>query len=136
MYRRCHLRQRAASTIRSTSKAAVIATGVARDGTREVLGCAVGDSESESFWTEFLRHLKTRGLSGVRLVISDQHSGLVAAIGRVFQGACHQRCKVHFARNLLATIPKERKDIVAAAFRTIFVQPTPDDISEQWDAVR
>ena len=119
-----------------TSKAVVIATGVARDGSREVLGCAVGDSESEAFWTEFGRSLKARGLGGVRLVISDQHTGLVAAIGRVFQGAAHQRCKVHFARNLLATVPKERKDIVAAAFRTIFVQASTHDISEQWDAVR
>lgn len=117
------------------SKAVVIATGVTADGTREVLGCAVGDSETETFWTEFLRALKQRGLTGVRLVISDQHAGLVAAIGRVFQGAGHQRCKVHFARNLLATIPKARKDIVAAAFRTIFVQASPHDVSDQWDLV-
>jgi transposase-like protein len=117
------------------SKAVVIATGVTADGKREVLGCGVGDSEAETFWTGFLRSLRARGLSGVQLVISDQHAGLVAAIGRVFQGAGHQRCKVHFTKNLLATIPKARKDIVAAAFRTIFVQATPDDVSNQWDLV-
>ena len=117
------------------SKAVVIATGVTIDGKREVLGCGLGDSETETFWTEFLRGLKQRGLGGVRLVISDQHAGLIAAIARVFQGAGHQRCKVHFTRNLLATIPKGRKDIVAAAFRTIFVQATPDDVSSQWDLV-
>ena len=118
------------------SKAVVIATGVAVDGSREVLGCAVGDSESEQFWTAFGRSLKARGLHGVRLVTSDQHTGLVAAIRRVFQGTSHQRCKVHFARNLGATVPKERKDIVAAAFRTIFVQATPEDISHQYDVIR
>lgn len=117
------------------SKAAVIATGVTADGKREVLGCGLGDSESESFWTEFCRSLKQRGLTGVRLVISDQHTGLVTAIGRVFQGAGHQRCRVHYTRNLLAAIPKHRRDIVAAAFRTIFVQNTPNDVSDQWDIV-
>jgi transposase-like protein len=118
------------------SKAVVIATGVAADGSREVLGCAVGDSESEAFWTHFGRHLRSRGLAGVRLVISDEHAGLVAAISRVFQGASHQRCKVHFARNLGATVPKDRKDIIGAAFRTIFVQASPEDIDRQWDVVR
>jgi putative transposase len=118
------------------SKAVVIATGVAADGSREVLGCAVGDSESETFWTQFGRHLRSRGLSGVRLVISDEHAGLVAAINRVFQGASHQRCKVHFARNLTDTLPKDRRDIIAAAFRTIFVQNNPADIARQWEVVR
>ena len=89
-----------------TSKAVVIATGVSATGHREILGIDVGDSESEVFWREFLRRLRARGLEGVRLVISDQHAGLVAAIKRCFQGASHQRCRVHFARNLLAMIPK------------------------------
>jgi transposase-like protein len=88
------------------SKAAVIATGVRADGHREVLGLDVGDSEDEVFWRSFLRSLKDRGLSGVRLVISDQHAGLVAAIRRCFQGAAHQRCRVHFARNLLACVQR------------------------------
>ena len=100
----------------------VIATGVAATGHREILGIDVGDSENETFWREFLRKLRARGREGVRLVISDQHTGLVAAIKRCFQGASHQRCRVHFARNLLAKIPKGHQEMVAAAFRTIFAQ--------------
>jgi len=118
------------------SKAVVVATGVRADGVREVLGLDVGDSEDETFWTGFLRSLKARGLSGVRLVVSDQHAGLVAAMGKCFQGAAHQRCRVHFARNLLALFPKSRKEMVAALFRTVFAQPDPDAISAQWDIVR
>jgi transposase-like protein len=82
--------------------AVVVATGITADGGREVLGLDVGDSEDEVFWRGFLTALKRRGLTGVRLVISDQHSGLVAALKRAFQGSAHQRCRVHFARNLLA----------------------------------
>jgi transposase-like protein len=108
-----------------TSMAVVVATGVTADGGREVLGLDVGDSEDEVFWRGFLRTLKQRGLSRVRLVISDQHAGLVAALSRVFQGVGHQRCRVHFARNLLALVPKSHKDMVAAVFRTIFAQPNP-----------
>jgi putative transposase len=118
-----------------TSKAVVIATGVTEEGRREILGIEIGDSEDEAFWREFLRSLKRRGLSGVRLVISDQHAGLVAAIKRCFQGAAHQRCRVHFARNLLANIPKGHQEMVAAAFRTIFAQVSPEEISAQWDHV-
>ena len=118
-----------------TSKAVVVATGVTEDGRREILGIEIGDSEDEVFWREFLRGLKRRGLSGVRLVISDQHAGLVAAIRRCFQGAGHQRCRVHFARNLLANIPKGHQEMVAAAFRTIFAQVSPEEISAQWDHV-
>ena len=84
--------------------AVVIATGISATGDREVLGVDVGDSEDEVFWRGFLRSLKARGLGGVRLVISDQHAGLVAALRRSFQGASHQRCRVHFARNLLALV--------------------------------
>ena len=80
--------------------------------------------------------LRGRGLSGVRLVISDQHAGLVAALRRCFQGAAHQRCRVHFARNLLALIPKSHKDMVAALFRTIFAQPDPTAVSTVWGEVR
>jgi len=88
------------------------------------------------FWRGFLRTLKQRGLAGVRLVISDQHAGLVAALGRVFQRVGHQRCRVHFARNLLALVPKSHKDMVAAVFRTIFAQPNPEAASATWDTVR
>jgi putative transposase len=119
-----------------TSMAVVVATGVTATGGREVLGCDVGDSEDEVFWRGFLRTLKHRGLAGVQLVISDQHSGLVAALDRVFQGAAHQRCRVHFARNLLALVPKSHKDMVAAVFRTIFAQPTAEAVSATWDNVR
>jgi putative transposase len=88
---------------------AVVATGVTAAGGREVLGLDVGDSEDEVFWRGFLRSLKQRGLHEVRLVISDQHAGLVGALGRVFQGVGHQRCRVHFVRNLLALVPKSHK---------------------------
>ena len=106
-------------------RAVVVATGVAVDGNREVLGVDVGDSEDEVFWTAFLRRLRDRGLTGVRLVISDAHSGLKAAVARVLQGACWQRCKVHLMRNLLAHVAKEHKEMVAATVRTIFAQPDP-----------
>ena len=75
--------------------AVIVATGITADGSREVLGLDVGDSEDEVFWRGFLRSLKTRGLGGVKLVISDQHAGLVAALKRAFQGSSHQRCRVH-----------------------------------------
>jgi putative transposase len=90
------------TTSQVVSLAVVVATGIAADGSREVLGLDVGDSEDETFWRGFLTTLKQRGLTGVRLVISDQHSGLVKALKRSFQGASHQRSRVHFARNLLA----------------------------------
>ena len=105
------------------SRAVVVATGVAVDGNREVLGVDVGDSEDEVFWTAFLRRLRDRGLSGVRLMISDAHSGLKAAVARVLQGAGWQRCKVHLMRNLLAHVAKDHREMVAATVRTIFAQP-------------
>ncbi len=74
----------------------MIATGVTQDGGREVVGVMVGDSETEAFWAQFRRHLRERGLSGVRLVISDSHSGLVKAIRKVMLGAAWQRCRVHW----------------------------------------
>ena len=119
-----------------TSMAVVIATGITATGEREVLGVDIGDSEDEVFWRGFLRSLKTRGLSGVKLVISDQHAGLVAALRRSFQGVAHQRCRVHFARNLLALVPKSHQDMVAAVFRTIFAQPDPATVASTWDQVR
>jgi transposase-like protein len=106
-----------------TSKAVVIATGLRADGYREVLGVDVGDSENETFWTEFLRSLKDRNLHGVRLVISDAHAGLKAAIRRVFQGSGWQRCRVHAMRNLLAVANHQHRLMIAALIRTIFAQP-------------
>jgi len=124
------------ATSQVVSMAAVIATGIRADGGREILGIDVGDSEDEVFWRAFLTTLRQRGLTGVRLVISDQHSGLVAALRRAFQGVAHQRCRVHFARNLLALVPKTHMDMVAAVFRTIFAQPNPKAVAATWDAVR
>jgi putative transposase len=117
------------------SKAIVIATGVAADGHREVLGLAVGDSEDGAFWTAFLRSLRARGLGGVRLVISDAHEGLKGAIAAVLLGAAWQRCKVHFLRNVLARIPKGSAQMVLAAIRTIWAQPDPVAVRDQLDEV-
>ena len=117
------------------SRAVVVATGVTAVGGREVLGVDIGDSEDETFWTGFLRSLKARGLNGVRLVISDAHAGLKAAIAKVFQGASWQRCRVHYARNLLATVPRASTEMVAAAFRTVFAQLTPAEVDHRYDEV-
>jgi putative transposase len=120
---------------RVVSQAVVVATGVAADGRREVLGFDVGDSEDGAFWTAFLRSLKTRGLGGVQLVISDAHSGLKQAIEAVLIGAAWQRCRVHFLRNVLAQVPKGHAEMVAAAIRTIFAQPDPSHVREQLDTI-
>lgn len=116
---------------RVVSKAIVIATGVTREGDREVLGIAVGDSEDGAFWTAFLRSLRARGLGGVQLVISDAHEGLKAAIAAVFTDASWQRCRVHFMRNVLARVPKGSAEMVAAAIRTIFAQPDAAHVQAQ-----
>ncbi len=120
---------------RVVSQAVVVATGVAADGRREVLGFDVGDSEDGAFWTAFLRSLKTRGLGGVQLVISDARSGLKQAIEAVLIGAAWQRCRVHFLRNVLAQVPKGHAEMVAAAIRTIFAQPDPGHVREQLDTI-
>jgi transposase-like protein len=120
---------------RVISRAVVVATGVRADGGREVLGLAVGDSEDGVFWTEFFRSLRARGLSGVKLVISDHHLGLKKAISEVFVGASWQRCRVHFARNALARVPKASVDMVAAAMRTIFAQPDAEHVNAQLDEI-
>jgi putative transposase len=120
---------------RVVSQAVVIATGVSGDGRREVLGCAVGDSETEAFWTEFLRGLRDRHLGGVQLVISDSHRGLTNAVTTVLQGASWQRCRVHFMRNALAKVSKGHAEMVAATIRTIFAQPGPKEVRAQVDLV-
>jgi putative transposase len=104
---------------RVVSQAVVIATGVSADGRREVLGCAVGDSETQDFWTDFLRTLRDRGLSGTQLVISDHHRGLMNAIEATMAGAAWQRCRVHFIRNVLARVPKGQADMVAGPACTV-----------------
>jgi transposase-like protein len=118
-----------------TSKAVVIATGLRADGHREVLGLDVGDSENETFWREFLTGLTDRGLAGVRLVISDAHAGLVKAIGRCFQGAAWQRCRVHAMRNLLAAANQRHRQMIAALIRTVFAQPDAVSARAQLRAV-
>jgi len=117
------------------SRAVVIATGITADGAREVLGVDIGDSEDETFWTRFLRSLRDRGLGGVRLVISDAHAGLKASIRKCFTGASWQRCRVHYARNLLATVPRSHVEFVAAAFRSIFALGTAAEVEARWDEV-
>lgn len=117
---------------RIVSKAVIVATGVSRNGDREVLGVEVGDSEDGAFWIAFLRSLKARKLHGVQLVISDAHTGLHEAIGAVMHGATWQRCKVHLARNVLAKVPKASQDMVAAAMRTIYAQPDAERVHHQF----
>jgi len=113
------------------SKAVVIATGLRADGHREVLGVDIGDSENETFWKEFLGDLKGRGLAGTKLVISDAHAGLVAAIKVKFQGAAWQRCRVHAMRNMMRAAPHQQRQVISALIRTIFVQPDHATASAQ-----
>lgn len=107
--------------------------GVNEDGRRELLGLKVGDSESETFWAQFLSSLKERGLAGVRLVVSDAHTGLTKAIRRQLQGCVWQRCRVHFARNLLQCVPKAHQGMVTAALRSVFAQEGSGEIESRWN---
>ena len=108
---------------RVVNQAVVVAVGVNANGEREILGVDVGPSEESSFWTQFLRSLVDRGLRGVRLAISDAHTGLKKAIECVLSGASWQRCRVHTMRNLLSHVGKTAQPVVAAMLRSIFVQP-------------
>jgi putative transposase len=120
---------------RIVSRAVVVATGVNVNGFREVLDVSVGDAEDEIFWTTFLRRLRERGLSGVRLVVSDAHAGLKRAITKTLAGAAWQRCRVHFMRTLLARVPRGHAEMVAATIRTIFAQPDESSTRHQLRAV-
>lgn len=120
---------------RVVSMALVIAIGVNAQGEREVLGLDVGASENGAFWLSFLRSLVARGLSGVRLVTSDAHEGLKAAIAAVLHGATWQRCRVHWLRNSMALVPKTAQPMVGATIRTVFSQPDADGAREQWERV-
>ena len=117
------------------SQALVVATGVSIDGTREVLGTAVGDSESFEFWREFLASLKARGLSGVHLVISDAHAGLKAAVAQRFTNSSWQRRRVHFMRNLHTAVSAKHAPAVTAAVKTIFAHTDAKEVEAQWDRV-
>jgi transposase-like protein len=119
---------------RIISVAAIIAVAANSQGRREVLGLAIGPSEAETFWTDFLRALTRRGLRGVQLVISDAHEGLKAAVAKVLN-ATWQRCRVHFMRNALAHAPKGQREMVAAAIRTAFVQQDHAAAVTQWRQV-
>ena len=119
---------------RVVSVAVIVAVAVNTDGRREVLGVATGPSEAEVFWTDFLRSLADRGLRGVKLVIADDHKGLRAAARRVFNAGL-QRCRVHWARNLLAHVGAKQRAAVAAMIRTIFTQESKVEASAQWDKV-
>jgi putative transposase len=128
-----YLKGRLGKALQVCSRAVVVAMGVNADGRRELLGIKVGDSETEAFWAEFIAHLKERGLTGVKLVSSDAHAGLNKAIRRQLQGCVWQRCRVHFARNLLQCVPKAHQGMVTAALRSVFAQETAEEIESRWD---
>ncbi len=109
----------------------VIAIGVNGDGHREVLGIDVITSEDGAGWTSFLRSLVERGLSDVKLVVSDDHQGLKAAVAEELPGSCWQRCRTHFMRNLLTKVSKNAQDLVATLVRSIFAQPSAQEIWAQ-----
>jgi putative transposase len=112
-----------------------IATGVNGDGHREILGIDVFTSEDEAGWTAFLRGLVARGLSGVKLVTSDAHTGLKAAIAAQLPGCTWQRCRTHFMRNLLTQVPRSAQGLVATLVRSIFAQPTSREVWAQHERV-
>src|SRR5579863_9549694 len=113
------------------SVAVVVAVGVNADGRREVLGMTIGHSEAEPFWLEFLRSLTRRGLRGVKLVVSDAHDGLKAAITKILCAAW-QRCRVHFMRNAMAHAGKTQRRIVSAWVGTAFAQDDATTARQQW----
>jgi len=115
-----YLKQREGGRI--VSVAAIIAVAANTQGKREVFGLHIGPSEAETFWSSFLKNMVRRGLRGVKLVISDAHEGLKAAIRRVV-GASWQRCRVHLMRNALSYVPKGQQSMVSAALRQAFIQP-------------
>jgi len=119
---------------RIVAVAVIVAVGVNADGRREVLGLDIGPSEAETFWTEFLRKLARRGQRGVKLVVSDAHEGLKAAITKVL-AAPWQRCRVHLMRNLLAHAGRQGRGVVAAFIATAFAQEDAEAAKAQWRQV-
>ena len=119
---------------RIVSVAVIVAVAVNGDGRREVLGISIGVSEAETFWTEFLRSLARRGLRGVKLVISDAHEGLKAAVAKVLH-ACWQRCRVHFMRDVPAYAGRQGRRVIAAFIGTAFVQDDAEAARTQWRQV-
>jgi putative transposase len=119
---------------RIVSVAVIVAVGVNTDGRREVLGMDIGPSEAETFWTEFLRKLRRRGLRGVKLVISDAHEGIKAAVAKLMN-ATWQRCRVHTMRNALAHAGKSSRRVVSAFMATAFAQASAEAAKAQWRRV-
>jgi transposase-like protein len=119
---------------RVVSLAVIVAVGANTDGRREVLGMDIGPSEAETFWTEFLRKLARRGLRGVKLVISDSHEGIKAAVSKVMN-CTWQRCRVHFMRNVLAHAGKSGRRVVSAFIGTAFAQNDAVEARAQWRRV-
>jgi putative transposase len=117
------------------SQAVVIAYGIREDGVRELIGLDVVDTESYESWLTFMRGLRERGLSGVKLVITDAHGGLVKAAGEVFSGAAWQRCKVHFAHNVVDHAPPALKKKLSAAVHEIFKKEGKEDAQAAFLAV-
>jgi transposase-like protein len=127
-----YVKQRQAGRI--VSVAVIVAVGANADGRREVLGMTVGPSEAETFWTAFLRSLARRGLRGVKLVISDAHEGIKAAVSKVLS-CTWQRCRVHFMRNVLAHAGKSGRRVVSAFVGTAFAQEDAVSARDQWRRV-
>jgi transposase-like protein len=125
------LTQRVREGGRVVNVAVVVATAVNAAGKREILGLDTGASEDGAFWLSFLRSLSARGLSGVQLVISDAHQGLKDAIAAVFTGAAWQRCRTHFMTNLLTRVPKSAQPMVATIVRSVFEQPSAEEVWAQ-----
>ena len=119
---------------RIVSVAVIVAVGVNTDGRREVLGMDIGPSEAETFWTEFLRKLRRRGLRGVKLIVSDAHEGIKAAVAKLMN-ATWQRCRVHTMRNALAHAGKSSRRVVSAFMATAFAQDSADAAKAQWRRV-
>ncbi len=119
---------------RIVSVAVIVAVGVNADGRREVLGMDIGPSEAETFWTDFLRKLRRRGLRGVKLVISDAHEGIKAAVAKILH-ASWQRCRVHFMRNALAHAGRNGRRVVSALIATAFAQDDAEAARQQWRRV-
>ncbi|EQD80326.1 transposase mutator type [mine drainage metagenome] len=120
------LTQRVREGGRVVNVAAVIATAVNNEGTREIVGFDIATTEDTAAWTAFLRSLVARGLSGVELVISDAHGGIKAAIAQVLSGASWQRCRTHFMANLATRCTKASWPMIATLVRSIFDQPDRD----------
>ncbi len=120
---------------RTQNVSVMLATAVNRDGQREILGADIDTAETGAGWLAFLRGLVARGLSGVQLAISDAHGGLTSALAAALPGACWQRCRTHFAANLLAKVPRSAQPVVAGLLRSVFDQPDAEQVHAQLNRV-